>query len=88
MRKVFTELKPNLSVVAAGSAQFDIFQPVLMRMGDILKFMKNAPGKVLANHLEGVNHCPTQRSDLKQEVAKAGLAEKVWVPDDGECMTY
>jgi L-ascorbate metabolism protein UlaG (beta-lactamase superfamily) len=88
VHKVLTQLKPDIAVVACGTAQLDIFQPLLMRMDDILKFVKNAPGKVLANHLEAVNHCPTKRSELKKEVANIGLENKVFIPLDGESITY
>jgi L-ascorbate metabolism protein UlaG (beta-lactamase superfamily) len=88
VHKVLTQLKPDIAVVACGTAQFDIFQPFLMRMDDILKFMKNAPNKVLANHLEAANHCPTKRSDLRKEVSINGLIKKVFIPMDGESITY
>ena len=88
VHKVLTQLKPEIAVVACGAAQLDIFQPLLMRMDDILKFVKNAPNKVIANHLEAVNHCPTTREQLKMEVAKIGLAEKIVIPIDGECISF
>ncbi len=83
-----TQLKPDIAVVACGTAQLDIFQPLLMRMDDILKFVKNAPNQILANHLEAVNHCPTTRNQLKNEVSKLGFSDKVFIPDDGESITY
>ena len=86
--KVLKQMKPDIAVVACGSAQLDVFQPLLMRMEDIIKFVKNAPNKVLANHLEAVNHCPTTRSELKNEIAKIGLLSKVFIPIDGESIEY
>ena len=83
-----TQLKPEISVVACGTAQLDIFQPLLMRMDDILKFVKNAPNQVIANHLEAVNHCPTTRKQLVEEVLKRGLSDKVFIPNDGEIRVY
>ncbi|WP_396171061.1 MBL fold metallo-hydrolase [Flavobacterium sp.] len=88
VHKVLTQLKPEVAVVACGTAQLDIFQPLLMRMDDILKFVKNAPNKVIANHLEAVNHCPTTRQQLKAEVSKIGLSEKVFIPNDGESRVF
>jgi len=85
---VLTQLKPDIAVVACGTAQLDIFQPLLMNMEDILKFVQNAPHKVLANHLEAVNHCPTTRTQLKAAVANRGLSEKVFIPNDGESRTF
>mgnify|MGYP002639556015 CR=1 FL=1 len=84
--KVLKEYKPNISIVASGTAQLDVFQPLLMRIDDIIKFSKNAPGKVIANHLEAVNHCPTTRDELRKELEKNGLSEKVEIPLDGEIL--
>ena len=81
-------MKPEIAVVACGTAQLDIFQPLLMRMDDILKFVKNAPNKVIANHLEAVNHCPTTRKQLEIEVSKIGLSDKVFIPNDGESKAF
>lgn len=88
VHKVLTQLKPEIAVVACGTAQLDVFQPLLMNMEDILKFVKNAPGKVIANHLEAVNHCPTKREDLRKVVTKLGLIEKIFIPKDGESKVY
>ncbi|MEM6297943.1 MAG: MBL fold metallo-hydrolase [Bacteroidota bacterium] len=88
VHRVLTDLKPEIAVVACGSAQLDLFQPILMRMDDILKFIKNAPIKVIANHLEAVNHCPTKREELKAQVESIGELDRVLIPDDGEIMSF
>ncbi|WP_412987393.1 MBL fold metallo-hydrolase [Pontimicrobium sp. IMCC45349] len=86
--KVLTQYKPEISVVAAGSAQFDIFKPLLMTVEDIVKFIKNTPYKAIANHMEAVNHCPTTRSQLKFILEKEGLLEKTSIPEDGQVMEF
>jgi len=88
VHKVLTLLKPKISVVACGSAQLDVFQPLLMRMDDIIKFIQNAPHQVIANHLEAVNHCPTSRLQLWNEVVKLGISDKIFIPNDGESRMY
>ena len=88
VKKVLSEYKPEISIVAAGSAQFDIFKPLLMKVEDVLTFTKDAPGKVIANHLEAVNHCPTKRADLKKLFASNELQGKTWIPEDGETKEY
>src|SRR5690606_21108988 len=62
---VIHNYKPDISVLACGTAQFDLFKQLIMNVDDILKFVKNAPGKVIANHMESLNHCPLTRKDLK-----------------------
>ncbi|MEM1338065.1 MAG: MBL fold metallo-hydrolase [Bacteroidota bacterium] len=88
VHKVLVQMQPDIAVVACGTAQLDFFQPLLMRMDDILQFVKNAPKNVLANHMEAVNHCPTTRNQLRKEVASLGLSDKVFIPNDGESLTY
>jgi L-ascorbate metabolism protein UlaG (beta-lactamase superfamily) len=88
VHKVLTNLQPDIAVVACGSAQLDLYKPILMHKEDILKFFDNAPGQVIANHLEALNHCPTKRVDLINAVAKLELFDKVWIPDDGDSRIY
>ncbi|MEM9051922.1 MAG: MBL fold metallo-hydrolase [Bacteroidota bacterium] len=84
VEKVLLEYKPDVSVVAAGSARFDLFKPLLMTVEDIVRFIEDAPGRVIANHLESVNHCPTTREQLKTILTAKGLSEKTFIPEDGE----
>ncbi|MEO1050929.1 MAG: MBL fold metallo-hydrolase [Bacteroidota bacterium] len=88
VRKTLSNYEPDINVVAAGSAQLDIFKPLLMTLEDVMRFIKDAPGKVIANHLEAVNHCPTTRVALRNEVEKAGLSDKVFIPADGEIIDF
>jgi len=82
--KVLKQYKPDIGVVACGTAQLDVFKPLLMTMEDIIKFVRNSPGKVITNHLEAVNHCPTTRKRLKKELGNKGLLDKTFIPEDGE----
>ena len=88
VKRVLRSYEPQVNVVAAGSAQFDVFKPLLMTLEDVLAFTKDAPGKVIANHLEAVNHCPTSRQDLKRALEAEELQEKTWVPKDGDTRKY
>lgn len=86
--KVLNEYKPDIAIVACGTAQLDLFKPLLMTIKDILKFAKNAPGEVIANHLEAVNHCPTTRDNLKNELENNNLLKKVKIPLDGKILDF
>jgi len=83
---VLKEYKPDISVLATGAAQFDLFKQLIMNTDDILKFVKTTSGKVIANHMEAINHCPLTRVKLKKLLAKNNLAQKVLIPEDGEMM--
>lgn len=88
VQKVLVEFKPEIAVVACGTARLDIGQPLLMRMNDILKFVALAPSQIFANHLEALNHCPTTRSQLRFALAENNLLSKVSIPEDGESVSY
>jgi L-ascorbate metabolism protein UlaG (beta-lactamase superfamily) len=85
--RALTELNPDITVFPAGSASLDVGGPILMPLEEILRFIQDAPGKVIANHLEALNHCPTTRSQLKQELEKRHLMSKTFIPLDGETIT-
>jgi len=87
VEKALTELKPDIAVVASGGASLDIGGPILMPLEEIITFIQKAPNKVVANHLEALNHCPTTRSQLKHELEKNGLLSKTFIPNDGESLT-
>ncbi len=55
-----------------------------MDINDILKFVKNTSGKVIANHMESINHCPLTRKKLRKILIKNNLINKVIIPEDGD----
>ena len=83
-----TTLKPDIAVVAAGGASLDVGGAILMPLAEILDFVRAAPGKVVANHLEALNHCPTSRAQLKRALADNGLDLQVAIPEDGETLVF
>lgn len=84
--RLLEEYKPDVSIVAAGSAQLDIGPPILMSVDEIVSFVSKAPGKVVLNHLEALNHCPTTRTQLKKRLDQQNLTGKIMIPDDGEML--
>ena len=86
--RALKEFKPEISVLAAGKAQLDIGQPLLMHEADQVKFVQNSPGRVFANHMEALNHCPHTRADLRRLLQQNGLLAKVDIPEDGESVAY
>ncbi|MCP3923801.1 MAG: MBL fold metallo-hydrolase [Desulfobacterales bacterium] len=87
VEKVLLEFKPDIAVMASGCASLDIGGPILMPHDELITFVRNAPGKVIANHIETLNHCPTTRLQLKNILENKGLLSKVLIPDDGETLT-
>jgi L-ascorbate metabolism protein UlaG (beta-lactamase superfamily) len=86
VERVLTEERPDVAIVAAGQAQLDIGRPLLMTLEDVVRFVELAPGLVVANHLEALNHCPVTRGHLREVLEQSGLADKVMIPADGESL--
>lgn len=87
VERVLEDFKPDVAVVAAGSAQLDVGPPILMSLDEIITFVRKAPGKVILNHLEALNHCPTTRKKLQETLSRHDLMAKCLIPDDGESLT-
>ena len=87
VERVLTERQPDLSVVAAGNASLDVGGSILMPLEEVITFIRMAPGKVLANHLEALNHCPVTRPQLRHALEQNGLLSKTVIPHDGETIS-
>jgi len=88
VERALKELKPDIAVMASGTATLDIGKPILMPMDELIHFVRTAPGKVVANHLEALNHCPTTRKQLKRELESNDLLSKVYIPNDGDVLSF
>ena len=86
VERILIDYNPDISVLACGAAQFDLFKRLIMDENDILKFVKNSSGKVIANHMESINHCPLTRKKLKEILINNNLINNVLIPEDGELM--
>lgn len=88
VRHCLSVLAPDISVLPAGGAQFDMGGPIIMGQEDILSALRLSQGIVVANHLEALDHCPVTRRELLQEAARQGLGERLRVPADGETLEF
>lgn len=84
VRHVLNDMRPEISILNAGTARLDFGGPILMPIQEQLDFIKMAPGRVVAVHLDAFNHCLTSRELLRKAVFQEGLSEKVLIPEDGE----
>lgn len=74
--------KPDVIVVNAGGARFLEGDPITMTPDDVIHLCHAAPkAKVIAVHMEAINHCLVTREELEQHTRKAGVA--IEIPDDG-----
>ena len=88
VHRALTDLAPDIAVVAAGSASLDIGGPILMPMNEIITFIRHAPKRVIANHMEALNHCPTKRANLSKELDVQNLLDRTDIPVDGQTLEF
>jgi hypothetical protein len=81
-------LRPDVLVAPAGAANFGLARDILFSVDELVTLARRAPGTVVFNHLEAVDHCPTTRAGLRQRMAADGLAARTRVPEDGELLTF
>jgi len=80
-----SEYKPAVTILNAGGAQFLTGDPITMTTGDIIQVHNKLPGtKIIAVHMDTVNHCFIKRTDLLAALSSKHLLSNVLVPIDGE----
>jgi len=88
VRRFIQEHQPQVALVPAGGARFDIGQDVIMGAGEVIEFAGLLSGTTVANHLEALSHCPVTRDELRAAAAAAGLADRIAIPADGETLEF
>lgn len=82
---VLSKYNPDIVVVNAGGARFLTGGPITMTPEDILKAYKEQPqSKIIAIHMDAVNHCFIKRKDLIAVLKENDLQSRIAVPVDGE----
>jgi L-ascorbate metabolism protein UlaG (beta-lactamase superfamily) len=77
--------QPDITVVNAGGARFALGNPITMDADDVISLCQYAPyTKVVAVHMDSINHCLISRQDLYNRLAAEGLLDQVAIPGDGD----
>jgi L-ascorbate metabolism protein UlaG (beta-lactamase superfamily) len=77
--------RPDVTVVNAGGARFAAGEPITMDSDDVVSLCRYAAyTKVIAVHMEAINHCLVTRDDLYDRLSADGLLDQVSIPKDGE----
>lgn len=79
--------KPDCIVAPTGKAQFDIGAPLLLNEKEILELASLSEGKIIANHMDALDHCRITRLDLIALLKKHDLLQMFHIPNDGETLT-
>ncbi|MBT2757580.1 MBL fold metallo-hydrolase [Mesobacillus foraminis] len=89
VQEVIGTQKPEIIVVNAGDNQFYEGGSLVMGKEDVYEVYKAAPeAKIIAVHMEAVNHWVLSREELKSFSNEKGIASNVLVPEDGESYTF
>jgi L-ascorbate metabolism protein UlaG (beta-lactamase superfamily) len=89
IQEVINTHKPEIIVVNAGDNQLLEGGSLVMGKDDVYEVYKAAPNaKIIAVHMEAVNHWTLSREELKDFIEEKGFSSNVLVPDDGESYTF
>lgn len=81
---VLDEHRPDVVVVNAGAARLTGGEPLVMDADDVVAVARRAPdARIVAVHLDAINHCVQTRADMHQCLHEQQLTERVTVPEDG-----
>ena len=84
VEQALREYEPAVTVVNAGGAQFLEVGPITMTPDDIAAVARAAPAtRIVAVHMDSINHCIVRRADLAAALERAGLTPRVAIPRDG-----
>lgn len=81
-------LQPDILIAPAGSANMGLGGDILFSVDELVTLVRRAPGQVVLNHLEALDHCPTTRAGLRERMKAEGLLSRVHIPEDGEALHF
>jgi len=78
---------PEVIVLPAGGARFDLGGDIIMGLDGAIQMGALTNSRIIANHLEALDHCPVTRKALQTEIDKKGWRDRFFIPCDGETLT-
>jgi len=89
VRDALMRHRPAVTVVNAGAARFTYGDPITMTHDDVITVVREAPfTRVVAVHMQAINHCGLTRKALARHLADADIGEEVIIPADGERLKF
>lgn len=83
--RVLTKHQPALIILNAGGARFDSGDPITMTAEEVAMVCQKATdSKIIAVHMDAINHCLVSRDQLRTYLVAEGLLGQVFIPMDGE----
>ncbi len=88
VRRAMEKYKPEVIALNAANAQMYDGTPILMGVDGVKEVALAAPDAILiATHMDAVNHARVSRTDLRKFAEANGLAQRLYLPDDGQVVT-
>ncbi|PWU67683.1 MBL fold metallo-hydrolase [Gracilibacillus dipsosauri] len=89
VKEVMDTHKPEIIVVNAGDNQFNEGGSLVMGKEDVYEVYKAASnGKIIAVHMEAVNHWTLSREELKTFADEKGFSTNISIPNDGDSFSF
>lgn len=85
VQEALDQYEPDMTILNTGGAQFLKGDPITMTPNDVLSVQGHMPAtKIVAVHMDTVNHCLVKRTDLEKVIVENELEKSVYIPGDGE----
>jgi L-ascorbate metabolism protein UlaG (beta-lactamase superfamily) len=88
VRQAIARLRPDVVIAPAGAADFGIGGPVIFGPDELLEIARIAPGDVVFNHMEALDHCTITRAGLRSRLDDAGIGSRAQIPRDGDVLSF
>ena len=80
---------PDVILAYAGSAQMLWGKPITLTGGSLKDISRiSARSKIVAVHMDAINHCRLSKSELREFIIKEKLGTVLAVPDEGEVCAF
>lgn len=88
IRDFVCAFQPEVSVIPAGGARFEFGGEIIMDVEEVGEYLSLSKGKVIANHLEALSHCPVTRKELHAALHGQANYHQLFTPFDGETLCF
>lgn len=90
VEQALKQFSPAVVILNAGAPTYVTGGgPITMDEEDVCQVCQNIPeARVVAVHMDTVNHCQLTRAALRIKVEQEGLGSQVLIPQDGERLTF
>lgn len=88
--QALTQYSPEVIVINAGYAMVTGYEgAIIMGKEDVVHAAQAVPdAKIVATHMDAINHMGQSRKELKAYVAEKGIQDRVDIPEDGAIVKF